>query len=351
MKTSHVLRSWGRILQGRAPALSIEITRECPLSCPGCYAYEPNHLGGERTLRQLADFRGEELVRRVLRLIEETRPLHVSLVGGDPLVRYRELEKIVPALIAQGIHVQVVTSAFRPPPRSWAALPLLNLVVSIDGLEEEHNARRSPATYARILKNIESSRITVHCTVTRQMAERPGSLAEFLRLWSDQVAVQRIWFSVFTPQRGASPAERLSAEQRQRVVEELLALRAAFPKLDMAPSALRQFLKPPASPSACIFAKTTRTVSADLRTPVLPCQLGGDPDCAECGCIAAMGLAAVGAYRVGGLIPAGALFHASHWLGQKMGRLRRSRDAAPELVQIEPVLSGDSGIDPASAAP
>jgi sulfatase maturation enzyme AslB (radical SAM superfamily) len=335
LKTSHVLRSWGRILQGYAPALSIEITRECPLKCPGCYAYEPNHLGGNIGLRQLSDFQGEELVRRVLALVEDSQPLHVSLVGGDPLVRYRELEKIVPALISRGIHVQVVTSAFRPLPRSWNALHMLILVVSIDGLEEEHDRRRAPATYRRILKNIEGSRVTVHCTITGQMAQRPEAISEFVEFWSGIAAVERIWFSIFTPQRGAEPAERLSAGQRRQAVEELMAMRERFPKLDMARSALEQFLKPPASPSACIFAKTTRTVSADLKTPVVPCQLGGDPDCSECGCIAAMGLAAVGSYRVAGLVPAGAIFHASHWIGQQLGRFRHSPVADPGLVRIE----------------
>ena len=42
--------------------LSIEITRECPLSCPGCYAYGDSHLGGETTLRDLSDFRVDALV-------------------------------------------------------------------------------------------------------------------------------------------------------------------------------------------------------------------------------------------------------------------------------------------------
>lgn len=345
MKTSHVLRSWGRILQGRAPALSIEITRECPLRCPGCYAYEPAHLGGGVTLRQLADFRGRELVRRVLDLVEAERPLHVSLVGGDPLVRHRELEEIVPELVRRGVHVQVVTSAFRPLPRSWRALPRMNLVVSIDGLEDEHNRRRAPATYERILNNIEGSRITVHCTVTRQMARRQGAVRDFLGYWSDVPAVERIWFSLFTPQRGAEPEERLSEEDRRKVVQELLELLPQCPKLDMAESLLRQFLKPPASPGACIFAMTTKTVSADLRTPVVPCQLGGDPDCSECGCIAAMGLAAVGAYRVGGLIPAGALLQASRWIGRRISAVRgvgKRREGPTEvLVQITGVTDTD----------
>ena len=60
------LRAWGRILAGYTPALSIEITRECPLRCPGCYAYGDDHLGGELTLREVRDFKGQELVDGVL---------------------------------------------------------------------------------------------------------------------------------------------------------------------------------------------------------------------------------------------------------------------------------------------
>jgi hypothetical protein len=31
-----LVQAWGRILTGYTPAVSIEITRECPLRCPGC---------------------------------------------------------------------------------------------------------------------------------------------------------------------------------------------------------------------------------------------------------------------------------------------------------------------------
>ncbi len=54
--------------------LSIEITRECPLSCPGCYAYGETHLGGEVTLRQLHDLRGDALVEGVLKLVRKHHP-------------------------------------------------------------------------------------------------------------------------------------------------------------------------------------------------------------------------------------------------------------------------------------
>src|SRR6266536_2463767 len=99
MKTSAVIRAWRKILKGERPSLSIEITRECPLHCPGCYAYEAGHLGGAVTLRELNDLKGQELIDGVLQLVDRLRPLHLSLVGGDPLVRYRELEQLVPLLV------------------------------------------------------------------------------------------------------------------------------------------------------------------------------------------------------------------------------------------------------------
>ena len=50
MRVTSVLNAWTRVLSGYAPILSIEITRECPLSCPGCYAYGEAHMGGGVTL-------------------------------------------------------------------------------------------------------------------------------------------------------------------------------------------------------------------------------------------------------------------------------------------------------------
>src|ERR687886_2949685 len=116
MKTPEVLRAWGAILSGRQPSLSIEITRECPLRCPGCYAYNDGHLGGDVTLRQVTDYKGQELVDRVLAIVDDEKPIHLSIVGGEPLVRFRELQQLLPVLSRRGIYTQLVTSAVRPIP-------------------------------------------------------------------------------------------------------------------------------------------------------------------------------------------------------------------------------------------
>src|SRR3954471_256527 len=179
-----IFSAWGRILSGYMPALSIEITRECPLRCPGCYAYGDEHLGGEVTLRQVSDFKGQELIDRVLALVDQENPIHLSIVGGEPLVRFRELSEILPILAERGIYTQVVTSAVRPIPAEWAAIRRLQMVVSIDGLQPEHDERRKPATYDRVLKHIAGHQITVHCTVTRQLVQRDGYLDQFVDFWS-----------------------------------------------------------------------------------------------------------------------------------------------------------------------
>jgi sulfatase maturation enzyme AslB (radical SAM superfamily) len=316
VRTGDVFRAWGRILKGHRPSLSIEITRECPLRCPGCYGYEPNHVGGGVTLRELRDYRGDALVRGVLSVVDRLKPLHLSLVGGDPLVRYQEVETLIPLLIARGVHVQIVTSAFRQIPLAWAAHKHLNIVVSIDGLPEDHDSRRAPATYARVLQNIAGQRIVVHCTVTGQMMKRPGYLEEFLRVWTPLEGVDKIWFSLFTPQVGDTLPEVLTKEERAAAVQDMLDLRLRYRKLDMPAGLIMQFATPPGSPENCVFAQTTGTLSADLATGIVPCQLGGNPDCNACGCIAAMGLAAVAKHRWCGVVPVGAIFAASLRIGK-----------------------------------
>jgi sulfatase maturation enzyme AslB (radical SAM superfamily) len=318
MRTSEIIRAWNKILRGEAPSLSIEITRECPLRCPGCYAYDAAHLGGGVTLRELRDLKGQQLVDQVLEVVDRLKPLHLSLVGGDPLVRYRELEQLVPVLLERGIHVQIVTSAFRPFPLHWTANPHMNVVVSIDGLQPEHDARRAPATYERILTNIANQQITIHCTITGQMMKRSGYLGEFLDFWTPRREVKKVWFSLFTPQIEDNLPEMLSKGERAQAIADMMELRERYHKLDMPESLIRQFASPPTDPSDCVFALTTKTISADLKTVISPCQFGGNPDCSSCGCIASMGLAAIAKYKLAGLIPVGVILRASI----KAGRAR-----------------------------
>jgi MoaA/NifB/PqqE/SkfB family radical SAM enzyme len=317
-----IIPAWGRILAGYTPALSLEITRECPLRCPGCYAYGDDHLGGDLTLRQVRDFKGQQLIDGVMALMDKHKPLHLSIVGGEPLVRYKELDTLLPLLAARGIHTQLVTSAVREIPKHWAKIPLMSIVVSIDGLQPEHDVRRAPATYDRIQKHIVGHQIVVHCTVTRQLVNRPGYLEEFLRFWSNKQETRKIWISLYTPQVGEESEERLTPADRKLVVADLMALRLRYPKLEAPEGLINVYANPPESPDECVFARTTTSVSADLATRITPCQFGGAPDCSNCGCIASAGLAALARHQLFGFIPVGTLFTGSVRLGEQVRRLR-----------------------------
>lgn len=336
MKASEVVHAWGRILQGAAPSLSIEITKECPLRCPGCYAYDESHLGGGATLRSLSDRKGQALVDGVLEVVDRHRPLHLSLVGGDPLVRYREVETLTPLILSRGIHLQVVTSAFRPLPELWKGLDHMSAVVSIDGLQPDHDVRRAPATYERILKNIQGQQITIHSTITGPMMRRPGYLREFLTFWTPRPEIRKVWFSLFTPQMGDELPEMLTPADRAKAIADMLELRKEFPKLDMPEGLVRQFATPPPGPSECVFAMTTKVLSADLKTSVTPCQYGGTPDCSACGCIASMGLAAVAAHKLGGFIPVGAIFRGSIRIGRTWAAMTAPPEPPADPLRILP---------------
>ena len=324
--------------------LSIEITRECPLTCPGCYAYGDTHLGTGPTLRQLSDFRGDALVEGVVGLVRQHHPLHVSLVGGEPLVRVRELNRILPALSEMGVFTMVVTSAVIPIPAEWMKISRMRVAVSVDGLPEHHDIRRKPATYERILKNIAGRRVNVHWVITKPMLERPGYLEEYVGFWNAREEVDHIWMSLYTPQLGESSAEMLSQQDREMLARELPALGPRYPKLLVNDGIARAWVKPPTDPHHCLFSKMSVNYSADLRTRVEPCVFGGSPDCQQCGCSISSALHWIRDIKVAGPLRIDHLVRASMAVGAKVARIssksvepqRWDPPASPEapLVQI-----------------
>jgi MoaA/NifB/PqqE/SkfB family radical SAM enzyme len=322
LQVHDVLESWGKILRGHSPILSIEITRECPLRCPGCYAYGDDHLGGGITLRELSDKRGDDLVAGVLSLVNRHKPLHVTLVGGEPMIRHRELSRILPELSNRRIWAMVVTSAVIPIPLEWMRLSGITVAVSVDGLPEHHDIRRKPATYSRVLENIAGRRVNIHWTITAPMLERDGYMEEYVRFWSERPEVQSIWVSLYTPQRGEESAERLSPEQRAYVSRELPRLRRLYPKLLTPEGYALALLNPPESPSACNFSRMSRNYSADFKTQIEPCVFGGNPDCSQCGCSVSAAFHWISEYKLIGPLRAKHLLRPSTLIGSAAARLQ-----------------------------
>ena len=108
------------------------------------------------------------------------------------------------------------------------------------------------------------------------------------------------------------------------------------------------YVYPPSSPSECIFARTTHCLSADLETHISPCQIGGNPDCARCGCLASAALAAVGRYKLGGRLSVSRVLDWSEAVGRAVGRLKGrlvlpgAHVPEPSVARVIPVRSLES---------
>ena len=253
-----LVASWVRILSGRIPLLSIEITRECPLSCPGCYAYGDTHLAGGVKLTELNDRRGDELVEGVLDLVRKHKPKHVSLVGGEPMVRHRELSKILPALSKTGIFSLVVTSGIIPIPTEWMNLPRSAWPFPSMASPNITTSAASPPPTNKSSANIDGREVNIHWVITRPMLERPGYLEEYVKFWSERPEVNRIWVSVYTPQIGEQSPEMLTPENRSALAAQLPPLAKLYKKLLFNEGLAKAFLKPPANPGRLRLRQTLR---------------------------------------------------------------------------------------------
>ena len=121
-------------------------------------------------------------------------------------------------------------------------------------------------------------------------------------------------------------------ELRRTAIAELERLHPLYPKLRMTPAMVEAYLNPPDSPRNCIFAQVTNCLSPDLESRVEPCQLGGTPDCQNCGCVAAVGLQAVANTPLVGGLKVGHVFRLSEKVGRSVRAVRtRFNGGRPEL--------------------
>jgi MoaA/NifB/PqqE/SkfB family radical SAM enzyme len=244
------------------------------------------------------------------------------------MVRHRELTRILPELSRMNIFTLVVTSGVISIPAEWMSLPRVRVTISVDGLPEHHDIRRKPATYERILKNIEGCKVNIHWVITRPMLDRAGYLEEYVKFWNERAEVDRIWVSVYTPQIGEQSAEMLTPKDRAQVAAQLPLLASKYPKLLFNDGLANAFLYPPKNPDDCLFAKMSANYSADFETRVEPCVFGGTPDCSQCGCAASSGLHWVKGIAVAGPIKLNHFIGSSVKIGLLANRLR-SRSSRP----------------------
>ena len=179
-----------------------------------------------------------------------------------------------------------------------------------------------PATYERILKNIEGCKVNVHLTVTQPMMERDDYLDEIFFILECAVRDPlHLAKHIHTASRrtGSGDTQTGSEETTDREDSDVA---QALPKLLMFPQSGEAFSRPPASPEQCTFATMSANYSADLKTRVEPCIFGGVPDCSQCGCAVSIAMHCLQDYRLKGPLKAGHFVRGSMRVGRRVNRLR-----------------------------
>ena len=135
--------------------------------------------------------------------------------------------------------------------------------------------------------------------------------------------------SIYTPQKGESCQEILPPAERRSVIDELEELSSQYAKLELPRGLLDVYRRPPENPERCIFARTTKSITADLQRVITPCQFGGDPDCTQCGCVASAALEAVGRRRLPLGLEVAQLFNISQKIGSWVASVREKAAIKP----------------------
>ena len=161
-------------LQGRLRKFYLYPTFDCPLRCPYCYAE-----GGTRHTDEL----GAQDFLRITREAIEAGFEGVVIVGGEPLV-YREFERYLDGL--GGIDKRGCSLVLRTSFGFGVSDELMEklcasfdeIVVSIDGDEQTHDAVRGRGTWQHATRNavraIElGGQVSVNTVMTREQRDSP----------------------------------------------------------------------------------------------------------------------------------------------------------------------------------
>ncbi|SHI23353.1 Radical SAM superfamily enzyme, MoaA/NifB/PqqE/SkfB family [Sporobacter termitidis DSM 10068] len=205
-------------------ALLMDPTSACNLHCTGCWAAEYGH-NLSLSLDTLDD------------IVRQGKELGVRLFlfsGGEPLLRKDDIirlcEKHGDCLFAAFTNGTLINEAF-----AAEMLRVKNFIpiLSIEGFEEETDARRGAGTYKAVVSAMDLLRekkllFGASCCYTRRNTETIGSEAFFTELV--KLGVKFAWFFTYIPVGAdAVPELMVTAEQRAFMYRQIGLFRRSLP--------------------------------------------------------------------------------------------------------------------------
>jgi radical SAM protein with 4Fe4S-binding SPASM domain len=146
--------------------LELQITDECNLRCCHCYIREPGF--SRLTVDQTAT---------VLKEFEKMQGLRLLITGGEPLMHpnFREINEMLPGFFFRKV---LFTNGLLLNDRILASLNADEIQVSIDGLQDAHDALRGKGTYIRAIKSVRRA-LSAGYEVSVSTMVHPKNLGDF----------------------------------------------------------------------------------------------------------------------------------------------------------------------------
>ncbi|MFW5782214.1 MAG: radical SAM protein, partial [Candidatus Muiribacteriaceae bacterium] len=169
-------------------ALTIAPTRDCNFECPYCYEEDRPSI-----------YMSDETVEKTIRFIKKYRNFNrknISWYGGEPLLCWDIIQRISDSLLGDDIDfsADIITNGYLLTPEKVRRLDELNIrliQITLDGMEETHNTRRSPKdtkdSFERIIENMDyliknwKGRLSIRINVDRENHEEYHKVYTMLR--------------------------------------------------------------------------------------------------------------------------------------------------------------------------
>lgn len=261
---------------GRPWAFSFNVSDRCPIGCD-CY------WRAQSRVTEMAD---DEVERYFYDMAARGFQL-VTLIGGEPYVRPKLLEKIVGIIPANWL----ITSGTSPLIR----FDKTTHIISIDGKDSETHdrIRKSPGLFARILKNLGSAKAkwgkdfpAVGHSVLN--ARNYKEIEAILRFWSANRLLDGITFSIATPIAGANDEGlQMRSDHWMWIRNELAMQKEQFGDfLLMSDSMIQHYHPQRIQTQRAETCKTAKIPSfAANGERITKCVLSPKADCSACGCV------------------------------------------------------------------
>ncbi|MFI9380678.1 radical SAM protein [Kutzneria sp. NPDC052558] len=182
--------------------VSLQLTYRCNLRCTHCYQWNEQGFFRDFSPQRQKTELDIEIVDNVLRTTAATRS-KLFLWGGEPLM-HTKFGQVAELLERYPRTVNMCTNGLLFKRKLDDLLRIgenLNLLVSLDGLGEDHEALRGKGTFTRTMDNIQMmldlkregrfhGELSLSCMVSHVTA---GKMYEFME-WAEQLGVNTVYF-------------------------------------------------------------------------------------------------------------------------------------------------------------